>query len=355
MKKTVCIIFGGMSSEHEVSCLSASSLLENIDASKYNILKIGITKDGRQFLLEDELSGRDWESGKLTPAIISPCAAHHGIMVLDKANKKYEIVNVDCFFSLVHGETGEDGVLQGLLQLSGVPYVGCDTASSAVCMDKTLTKLFLEKYNIPQAAFEIVNKTDFDSRPEAVADKILSRFSLPVFVKPSSTGSSVGISKAKDKGQLIEALNLALSYGNKALCEEFVPGREIEVAVLKLFGENSVKDTVVSYPGEIKPNTDFYDYETKYFTSTAECLVPAELDQKLSEKIRAMAAEIFELLGCDGMSRVDFFLQGENIIFNEINTIPGFTKTSMYPKLIAHAGIPYTQLIDTMIEYAINK
>ncbi|MBR5818346.1 MAG: D-alanine--D-alanine ligase, partial [Clostridia bacterium] len=353
-KLKLCIIFGGMSSEHEVSCMSAASVIDNINPEKYELFKMGILKDGRQFLyvgdnskIADATFAEDSEN--LIPAIISPCPAHHGIMILNKAEGKFKIQNIDCFLPIVHGENCEDGNLQGLLKLSGVSYVGSDNRGSAVSMDKACTKTLLENLDIPMAPWRLFRRGD---DIESCIEECEREFGYPLFVKPAGTGSSVGVVKAKNKTEFENAFLGALRYDDKVLVEEYIKGSEIEVAVLDT-KNNGVRKTIASYPGELVPGSDFYDYDTKYINDTATYHIPARISDGDTEKIRDLAIKIFRALDCRGLARVDFFVGDGGIVFNEINTLPGFTKISMYPKLMAHFGTDYPTLIDKLIEYAI--
>lgn len=350
-KIKLCIIFGGASSEHEVSCMSASSVIKNIDAEKYEILSLGILKDGRQFLYTGDVeriadASFAEDSANLVPAVISPCPAHHGLMVLNKVEGTFKIVAIDCFFPVVHGENCEDGNLQGLLKLSGVPFVGSDNRGSAVSMDKAITKTILGTIDIPMANWRLF-RNDYTEADIIWCEEHLC---YPMFVKPAGTGSSVGVSKVRDRQALIEAVKKALVYDAKVLVEEYIEGAEIETAVLDTF-----EGTVASNPGEIVPNSDFYDYDTKYVNDTTSYYLPARLPKDTLEEIREMAVKIFHALDCRGLSRVDFFVGKKGIVFNEINTLPGFTKISMYPKLMTEYGIPYGKLIDMLVEYAVKS
>lgn len=354
MEKTkVCIIFGGASSEHEVSCMSAASVIANIDKTKYDLSFLAILKDGRQFLYNGNVSKIanatfHLDTENLVPAVISPCPAHHGLMVLNKAEGTFKIQTVDCFFPLVHGENCEDGNLQGLLKLSGVSFVGSDNRGSAVAMDKAITKTILETENIPMADWRLFRKEEYTEEDILWCEKNLG---YPMFVKPAGTGSSVGVSKVKERKELIKALNLAFEYDSKALVEEYIKGAEIEVAVLDV-KENSKRTTVVSNPGELEVGSEFYDYETKYISDKTSYHIPARLSINDSEEVRRLAVKIFKKLDCEGLSRVDFFVGEKGVIFNEINTIPGFTKISMYPKLMSQFGISYSELIDKLLDFA---
>lgn len=352
MKTKLCIIFGGASSEHEVSCMSASSVIASIDKLKYDLTYLAILKDGRQFLYSgDEKKIGDMtfssDTQNLTPAVISPSPEHHGIMVLSD-DGSYKIKKIDCFFPVVHGENCEDGNLQGLLTLSGVPFVGSDNRGSAVAMDKAITKTILETENIPMAKWRLFRKNEYTNDDIVWCEENLA---YPIFVKPAGTGSSVGVSKVRNREELEKALLHAFSFDPKVLVEEYIDGSEIETAVLDVFVNGKI-ETVVSNPGELEVGSEFYDYNTKYIDEGTTYHIPARLDKDTSDKVRALAEKIFKKLDCKGLSRVDFFVGKKGIIFNEINTLPGFTKISMYPKLMTEYGIGYTELIDKLIEFA---
>ena len=348
MKKTVAIIFGGESSEYEVSCVSAANVAENLDKDIYEALLVGITKDGKWWIFggsADDLRNHIWQEKRalLTPAVISPCKAHHGILALDGANGSFEIIRVDIAFPVLHGKNGEDGTMQGLLELAGIPYVGCDTYASAVSMDKAATKTICSAAGIPVVPF--ISAYD-GCDTEKLATESEEKYGYPVFVKPANAGSSVGITKAKNKDELLNGIKLAFEHDKKLLIEPNTVGREIEVAVC------GNKKPFASVCGEIIPNSDFYDYETKYVNDKSVCLAPAPLDEKVAEEIRSLAVKVYIALGCSGLSRVDFFLTENGAFLNEINTIPGFTPISMYPKMMACIGIEYSALITRLLNLA---
>ena len=350
-KLNVCVLFGGVSPEHAVSLRSAESVLNHIDKDKYVVYPVGITREGQWLLFNNEdyskLPGGEWEkdSGNC-PALISPVRGQG--LVLTR-NGQTGCIPIDVVFPVLHGENGEDGTVQGLMQLAGIPYVGPHVSASAVAMDKTLTKLVIDKAEIPQAAWLLVRSTEFATKSEEILNAVESRFSYPVFVKPAGTGSSVGVSKAADREKLVEALNFAGKYDEKILVEEFIPGIEVEVAVL---GNDR---PVASVCGEIDSGAEFYDYDAKYVTDTSVAYIPARISEQAAEAIREYAVKAYQAVGCQGLSRVDFFLtQDDRIVFNEINTLPGFTSISMYPKLFAASGIPYGQLIDQLIDCALE-
>ncbi|MPM70733.1 D-alanine--D-alanine ligase [bioreactor metagenome] len=295
-----------------------------------------------------------WEkdTANLVPAILSPCSAHHGIMTLNKAEKKYEILKLDCVFPVLHGANGEDGVMQGLLKLSGIPFVGSRTRGAAITMDKAVTKSITEKYGIRQAKWFSFKCSEFRQCSDEIMDKLEKEFSYPVFVKPCNAGSSVGVTKVKSKSAFPDAVSAAAAVDDKVIVEESVKGREIEVAVLETH-EKGKQKIIVSRCGEIIPNNEFYDYEAKYISNGSKLIIPASLDKNVEENARDTAKRIFNLTDCAGLARVDFFADENGVIFNEINAIPGFTKISMYPKLFENAGIEYKKLIDMLIAEAV--
>ena len=351
-KLNVCVLFGGISPEHEVSLRSAESVLNNMDPEKYNIIPVGITKKGDWILYGDndysQLPSGMWQEHPCNRrATISPIRGQ-GLLIFEGDCVVRELVDV--VFPVLHGENGEDGAMQGLLQMAGIPYVGPHVAASAVSMDKTLTKLVADHANIEQAKWLLVRNQDLTNHIETILDSIEARFTYPVFVKPAGTGSSVGVSKGCDREQTEKALRFAGQYDEKILVEEFIDGREMEVAVM---GNDN---PVASVCGEIDSGADFYDYEAKYVTDTSVAYIPARLDEVVAEQVRENAVKVYSAMGCHGLSRVDFFVTKEDrIVFNEINTLPGFTSISMYPKLFDASGIPYPQLIDKLLELAMEK
>ena len=353
MKKlSVCILFGGMSPEHEVSLRSAESVLNNIDHEKYNVFPVGIAKDGDWLLFGGkdyaELPAGTWVNNENNcRAAISPIRGQ-GLLRFEGDCVVRE--RIDVVFPVMHGENCEDGAIQGLLELAGIPYVGPHVAASAVAMDKTLTKLVVDQAGIPQAAWHLVRSGELEHHVEQVVEVLEQKFTYPMFVKPAGTGSSVGVSKAANREALIAALHAAAAFDRKILVEEFIDGREIEVAVM---GNDSPAASVC---GEIDSGAEFYDYEAKYVTDTSVAYIPARISEEVEEQVRELAVKVYSAIGCQGLSRVDFFVthEGNRIVFNEINTLPGFTSISMYPKLFAASGIPYAQLIDELLNLAVE-
>ena len=353
MKKlSVCILFGGISPEYEVSLRSAESVLNNIDNEKYNVFPVGITREGDWLLFGGkdyaELPAGTWMNNpKNRRAAISPIRGQ-GLLCFEGDCVVRE--RIDVVFPVMHGANCEDGAVQGLLQLAGIPYVGPHIAASAVSMDKTLTKLVVDHAGVPQAAWHLVRRNELEHQMEHVVELLEKKFTYPMFVKPAGTGSSVGVSKAANRAALCAALSAAAEFDTKILVEEFIDGREIEVAVM---GNDN---PVASVCGEIDSGAEFYDYEAKYVTDTSTAYIPARISEEVEEAVREQAVKVYSAIGCQGLSRVDFFVtrSDNRIVFNEINTLPGFTSISMYPKLFAASGIPYSQLIDELLRLAVE-
>ena len=353
MKKlSVCVLFGGISPEHEVSLRSAEFVLNCLDPEKYNVFPVGITKSGDWILYTGSdyslLPTGEWQNYEGNRrAAISPVRGQ-GLLSFEGDCVVREWIDV--VFPVLHGENGEDGAMQGLLQMAGIPYVGPHVAASAVAMDKTLTKLVADQAGVTQAKWLLVRNSELDNRLEDVLDNVEAKFEYPVFVKPAGTGSSVGVSKAADRDSLKNALLKAGTFDKKILVEEFICGREVEVAVL---GNDS---PMASICGEIDSGADFYDYDAKYVTDTSVAYIPARISENVEEAVREAAVQVYTAIGCQGLSRVDFFVtyDDERVVFNEINTLPGFTSISMYPKLFAASGIESSQLIDELLRLAME-
>ncbi|HOK42208.1 MAG TPA: D-alanine--D-alanine ligase family protein [Thermoclostridium caenicola] len=357
-KIRVVVLFGGQSSEHEVSRISAQSVLENMDPNRYDIRMIGITKNGEWLRYDGDikhLASGEWENIARANLLPAPKKAEDAVPtcmdLITTRDKDGRPEPVDVVFPVLHGPNGEDGSVQGLLQLAGVPYVGCDILSSAACMDKEFTKLVLNQAGIPTAEYIKVYRDEIEGSVQVIQSRIEERFGWPCFVKPANAGSSVGVTKVRSPENLLEALRQAAKYDNKILIEEYIEGRELECAVL------GNRHPMASVVGEIVPSNEFYDYNAKYLDGKSETIIPADIEPGVAEQIRDYAVKAFKAMGCSGLSRVDFFLQkGTNrVILNEINTMPGFTDISMYSKLWAASGIPYPELINRLIELAFEK
>ena len=352
MKKTVLCLFGGRSTEYKVSLRSVCTVLDALDKEKYNIVRVGITEDGRWYhyigtneaILADRWHADD---ANLRRAMLSSSWGDHKLYIECETENTFDTITIDAVIPVVHGAYCEDGTLQGLLSMTGIPYVGPHCAASAVAMDKVFTKLILNNFGIPQAKCAVFTRTRIDTDPMGACDEAEAVSAYPLFVKPANAGSSIGVSKADDRTALIAALRLAASYDDKVLVEECIIGREVECAVL------GNEHPAAAIPGEINAGAAFYDYDAKYITDTSSDYIPARISEAALEAVRAYAVQIYEILGCRGLSRVDFFVTAdEQIIFNEINTLPGFTSISMYPKLWNHMGKSTTALLDELIALA---
>ncbi|MCH8874186.1 D-alanine--D-alanine ligase [candidate division KSB1 bacterium] len=352
-KIRVGILFGGKSAEHEVSLQSAKNVVEAIDKEKYEVVLIGIDKQGRWYLNDESHFLLNAEN----PKLISLNKSNKNIALVTGKSGEREIVSVtdhasfgaiDVVFPILHGTFGEDGTVQGLLKLANVPFVGAGVLGSSVAMDKDVMKRLLRDAGIPIGKFLTFDRVSIET---ANFKEIEKQLGLPLFVKPANLGSSVGIHKAHSQTELEEAVKDAFHYDTKILIEEFIDGREIECSVL------GNEDPIASTPGEIIPQHEFYSYEAKYIDEQGALLeIPAKLPRDLVKQIQQLAIKAFQALCCEGMARVDIFLTKDNkVLLNEINTIPGFTKISMYPKLWEVSGIPYSELIDKLIQLAIER
>jgi len=351
------VIFGGRSGEHEVSLRSARSIIDALDPAKYDVVPIGITHDGRWVAVDDvnlALSqGVEQAAGTRVALVAEP--GHNGfVAVSDGANTldTGKRLDVDVVFPVLHGTFGEDGTLQGLLEMAGIAYVGSGVTGSSAGMDKIVMKDVFKANGLPLIPDDWFLRTEWERNPEAIEQRLEQRLGYPQFVKPANLGSSVGISKARNRAELSAAIAEAAQYDRRIVCESGVPStRELECAVL---GNDDTKASVV---GEIVPGAEFYDYATKYLTNTSSLHIPAPIDEGLSNRIREMAVKAFRALDLAGLSRVDFFLDGESgaLYLNEVNTLPGFTSISMYPKLWEATGVGYASLVDQLVTLALER
>ena len=349
----VAVLFGGASSEHEVSLVSAYSVLTNIPNDKYDVMCIGITKKGHWLYYPGEyedIPTGEWEKNPdCATAVISPDSMTKGVIVLGKDDSAF-VRKVDVVFPVLHGMNGEDGTVQGLCALAGLPCVGCDMTSSASCMDKTITHRILDSVGIRTAPFCALQR-DFLDDPEGGCDEVERKLGgYPMFVKPATAGSSVGVSRAADREALRNGIKIAFAHSEKVVVEKEIIGKEVECAVL-----GNGTDLIASIPGQITPAEEFYDYDAKYRLGTSVLDIPAKITPEQTEQLRETAKRAYHALGCSGFSRVDFFAAEDGIILNEINTIPGFTPISMYPKLMDNMGISYPELLDRLITLAAER
>ena len=344
----VGVLFGGRSGEHEVSLASAASVIRGLDPAKYEPVPIGITKEGHwrigvgaQKMLPEVLRGGD-------PVMMTADPTDASLMPLKGGAGQH----LDVIFPVMHGTFGEDGTIQGLLDLAGLPFVGAGVLGSAIGMDKDVAKRLLQVAKIPVVPWITVHRHDWEKNPTQIQRAIESKFKYPVFVKPATLGSSVGMTKAHSRAELAPALNLASEFAMKILVEKAMVAREIEVSVL---GNHDPK---ASIPGEIVPHREFYDYTAKYLEDGTQLLIPAKLKAAQAKTIQSLAVAAFRALELSGMARVDFFLEKRapgKLFLNEVNTIPGFTSISMYPKLWEASGIPFHELIDRLIALALEQ
>ena len=360
----VGVIYGGRSGEHEISLASAAAVFQNLDPERYEAIPIRIEKDGR------------WALARRPPALVSAgevirankselsdqareahLVAHPGgdtLMTIDRRDDGAAVAGLalDVVFPVLHGPYGEDGTVQGLLELANVPYVGAGVLASAVGMDKAAMKLVFAAKKLPICDYDVVLKRDWQRDARAVMNRVVRQLGFPVFVKPANLGSSVGISKARHASELRDAIELAAQFERKIVVEAAVPNaREIECAVL---GNDEPEASV---PGEILPSREFYDYEAKYLDDASKTVIPADLPKKMSDEVRSLAVSAFKAIDCAGMARVDFLLAGDSgiLYLNELNTIPGFTTISMYSKMWEASGVTYAQLLDRLIALAIER
>ena len=351
-KIKVCVLFGGVSSEHEVSLMSAKSVIDNIPLDKYDVIKIGITKKGRWLLFPgstDEIISEAWqEHPDCVPCFISPDATTKGIVKIFDGQVIFE--KIDVVLPILHGKNGEDGTVQGLLDLSGIPYCGCGVMGSALCMDKVFANVVFDWAGIAHCKWDYMREDESENLDE-IEKRLEKNLGYPIFVKPSRSGSSVGISKVNNKDELRVAINTALAHDSKVVFEEFVAGQEVECAVM-----GNPPSLIASEVGEIGASAAFYDYDDKYKSGTSKTYIPANLPEETREKIKELAKKAYTAADCKGLSRVDFFVEYSTgrILINEINTLPGFTTISMYPKLMINSGMSYSEVVDNIITLGLN-
>ena len=350
MKETIAVLFGGQSSEHVVSCMSAANVIDQIDKDKYDLLLIGITEEGEWILTPsvEEIRNDTWRSGR-THAVLSPDATRKCVIISEGDATKE--VRVDVVFPVLHGLRGEDGTVQGLLELARIPYVGCGVLASAVCMDKAVANALFDAAGIPHTKWLSACRWEIESDLDGVCDGAIAKLGWPIFVKPANAGSSVGITKAHDRDELKQAIALALENDHKVVFEAFVDGHEVECAVI------GSDPAVATRPGEILAGAEFYTYDDKYKNGVSQVVIPARLSEEKLDEVKTYAAMAYTALNCEGLARCDFFVEHgtDRVMINEINTFPGFTPISMYPKLMEHEGTPVPALIDYLIELALER
>jgi len=354
-KLKVGVIFGGRSGEHEVSLMSARSVLGALDLEKYQVTEIGITHKGAWLVGEDVLDS--FVAGKidhLTPVTMIPDPTRRGIFAIRK-DEKGEIIehlqDFDVLFPILHGTFGEDGTLQGMFEMANVAYVGAGVLGSSVGMDKGVFKAVMQANEIPVVEGTVVLRSNFEIRMDRVLDSVEEMSPYPVFVKPANMGSSVGVSKCHNRSDLMEGLMDAARFDRRVLVEKGINAREIEISVL---GNDNPQ---ASMPGEIRPAAEFYSYDAKYHDDRSEAFIPADIPTEIAEEMQAIAVKAYQVIDCAGMARADFLLDKDSVQFylNEVNTIPGFTQISMYPKLWEASGLPYPELLDRLIVLALDR
>ena len=352
-KIKLAVVFGGKSSEYLISLHSAASVIKNIPNDKFDVTLVGITEEGKWLYFPgsvEEIDNNTWfENPNCCEMILSPNAMLKGFVKLNNDNT-FESLSIDCVFPVLHGKNGEDGTIQGLCELAGLPYVGCNTLSSAVCMDKEFTHIVCESAGIKTAPFmSVINEKTLDMK--ALYEDAVNKLSLPIFIKPANAGSSHGISKIRNYEEFEAGLILGFKHDNKVILEKTIEGFEIGCAVL---GNNEIK---VGEVDEIEMYHDFFDYNEKYHSTTSKIHCPARISDELKEEAKVMAAHIYKALRCSGMTRVDMFLTPNNeIILNEVNTIPGLTSVSRYPSMVKKGlGMGYTELIEELVSLAMNR
>jgi D-alanine-D-alanine ligase len=351
----VAVVFGGRSSEHEVSLASAANVMDALDKAGYTVIPVGITPAGRWLTTGDPMR-QLCDAAAMPPSVEAamPGAGNSrdAWALLPSTADTPHLATVDLIFPVLHGPYGEDGTIQGMLEMANLPYVGSGVAGSAVAMDKVIAKGVFAAAGLPQVRHTVVTRSNWQNDPNAAVAAIEAALAYPLFVKPANLGSSVGVHKARSRTGLIPAIDDAAAYDRKVIVEEAVPhAREIEVSVL---GND---DPIASVPGEIIPGREFYDYAAKYLEDSSQLLIPAPLATAQTEAVRHMAVQAFQAIDGSGLARVDFLVDGErgDIYLNEINTMPGFTRISMYPKLWEATGIPYPELVDRLVQLALER
>ncbi|BEP16579.1 D-alanine--D-alanine ligase family protein [Acidothermaceae bacterium B102] len=354
----VGLVFGGRSTEHSVSVVSAASVLAVLDPERYDVVALGITQDGRWVLAPDQpaalaatADGLPVLANDLAPLVLAGDPTVQGLVPLG-AGAVDRIAGLDVVFPLLHGPYGEDGTLQGLLELAGLPYVGSGVFASAAAMDKQQMKLVLLGHGLPVGPYEVVTPRQWEKDPREVLLRLQERLTLPLFVKPARGGSSIGITKVTDAADLVEAIELARRADPKVVVEAMLSGREIECGVLE-----GPDGPVASLPSEIHVHGThaFYDFEAKYLDEGTSFDIPAHLTPDETAAVQAMACAAFEALGCEGLARVDFFLGPDGLVVNEVNTMPGFTPASMFPRMWAASGVDYPTLVDRLLTSALTR
>ncbi len=353
----IAVLFGGRSGEHEVSLRSAASIMKALSENEHTVFPVGITREGKWLAGGDPMAAL--QSGNIpgdcySASVITDPVSPGFLLWRDKGNGDREIVSfekVDLVFPVLHGTYGEDGAVQGLLEMAGLPYIGAGVLASATGMDKVVMKELFVRGGLPVGEYLFFTGNEWLTSRDKIIDSMENKLAYPCFIKPANLGSSVGISKAYNRQEFISGVDEALLYDEKVVVEAHINGREVECSVL---GD---LEPLASLPGEIVPNTDFYDYHSKYIDDRSELIIPAKLEPHVVEEIKSLSIEAFKILSVSGMARVDFFVNDKDnkIIINEINTIPGFTSISMYPKLWEASGLGYSELVGSLVKIALER
>jgi D-alanine--D-alanine ligase len=351
MKTKLAILFGGKSDEYSVSLHSAAAIIKNVPEEMFDVTLVGITQDGKWLLYEgsvDKVNDDTWHKENLSPVFLNMGNDFKGLVKLNLGNNTFEKLEIDCLFPVLHGRNGEDGTIQGLCQMSGIPFVGCDMTSSAVCMDKEFTHVICENSGIKTAPYiSAVNSSKLNVKK--LYEQSYEKLSLPMFIKPANNGSSIGISKVRNYDEFERGLIEAFQYDNKVIIEKMIEGFEIGCAVL------GNEELIIGEVDEIDTKNDFFDYVEKYSQHNSKIYCPARISDELKAEAKQIAEKTYRALGCKGLSRVDMFLTPDNKIYlNEINTIPGLTDLSRYPSMLKKIGIEYRDLIVKLVELAME-
>ena len=358
-KIRVALLFGSCSSEHEVSCVSAAAWADALATmpDRYEVILVGITKQGRWLKYSGSTEGMrsgSWEQdASCVPCVLSPDRSDHGLLV--HSADGYELLPVDVVAPILHGKNGEDGTIQGLLELAAIPYVGCGVLASAACMDKAVANTIMDAAGVPHCKWASAIRAELEGDHKTLLDSIEQRLGYPIFVKPANAGSSVGITKATDRAVLEQAVVTALKEDDKVVFEEFIDGQEVECAAIGNPDDPATVST--TRPGEILAGAEFYTYDDKYKNGVSQTVIPAHLSEEKLDEVRTEARRAYLALGCAGLSRCDFFVERGTgrVLCNELNTLPGFTSISMYPKLMEHEGLSYAQLVDRLLQLALHR
>lgn len=352
MKTKLAILFGGKSDEYSVSLHSAAAIINNVPEELFDVTLVGITQEGKWLLYEgttDKINDDTWHKGDLSPVLLNMGNDFKGLVRLNLHDNTFEKIETDCIFPVLHGRNGEDGTIQGLCQMTGIPFVGCDMTSSAVCMDKEFTHIICENAEIKTAPYmSAVNSNKLNVKK--LYDEAFEKLSLPMFIKPANNGSSIGISKVRNYDEFEKGIMEAFQHDNKIVIEKMIEGFEIGCAVL------GNEELIIGEVDEIDTKNDFFDYVEKYSQHNSKIHCPARISDELKAEARQIAGETYRALGCKGLSRVDMFVTPENKIYlNEINTIPGLTDLSRYPSMLRKIGIEYRDLIVKLVELAMEQ